>query len=179
MENSLEIIVRELKARQDIRDVLIRYCRGADLCDADIMQSCYHDDATDDHGFFNGPANIFARDAVKNLGSLFTSTRHILSNEYVELEGFNARVESHILCLLHTNGEDGEADITARCRYLDRFECRDGVWKIAHRRLVSDGTRIDKLEQDYPRLNQGVPGGRGSADPSVFFFKGSIGSPQA
>lgn len=179
MENSLEIMVRELKARQDIRDVLIRYCRGADLCDAEIMQSCYHDDATDDHGFFNGPANVFTKDAVKNLGSLFSSTRHVLSNDYVELEGLSARVESHILCLLHTKGQDGENDITARCRYLDRFECREGVWKIAHRRLVSDGTRVDRLEQDYPRLNQGAPGGRGNADPSVPFFEAATSASQA
>lgn len=182
MEKSLETIVRELKARQDIHDVLVRYCRSADLCDAATMKACYHDDATDDHGFYNGPADIFTDNAVRNLSSLFSSTRHVLANEYVELDGDVARVESYVLCLLRMDGGadglkgEGEIDVTARCRYLDRFECRDGVWKIAHRQLVSDGTRIDRLEQDYPRLNSGAPGARGSEDPSVAFFSRSTES---
>jgi SnoaL-like domain len=46
----------EVRARLDIHDVLARYCRGADRCDAALMQSCFHEDAVDEHGFFNGPA---------------------------------------------------------------------------------------------------------------------------
>lgn len=179
MEQTLENLVYELKARQDIHDVLVRYCRGADLCNADMMQACYHDDATDDHGFFNGPADVFTRNAVNNLGTLFTSTRHLLTNEYVELDGLSARSESYILCLLRMETANGLVDVTARCRYLDRFECRDGIWKIAHRQLVSDGTRIDTLVEDYPRLDQGAPGARGDADPSIAFFSASDASPQA
>lgn len=170
MSVQLERTIAELKARQDIHDVLVRYCRGADLCDAELMKSCYHDDAIDDHGFFNGPADIFTDSAVKNLSTMFSSTRHVMSNEYVEIDGDAATTETYIICLLRLTNEEGVFDVTARCRYLDRFECRDGVWKIVHRQLVSDGTRVDKVVEEYPRLDQGAPGARGEEDPSVAFF---------
>jgi hypothetical protein len=170
MTVSLERTIAELKARQDIHDVLVRYCRGADLCDAELMRSCYHDDAVDDHGFFNGPADEFVVGAVGNLGTLFESTRHIMTNEYVELSGDVAAVETYILCQLRLTRDDGKYDVTARCRYLDRFESRDGVWRIAHRKLISDGPRVDKVGEEYPRLDPGAPGARGSNDPSSGHF---------
>lgn len=170
MPVSLERTTAELKARQDIHDVLVRYCRGADLCDVQLMQSCYHEDAIDDHGFFNGPADVFAENAAKNLGTLFSSTRHFMTNEYVELDGDTATAETYILCQLRMLNEEGTFDVTARCRYLDRFACREGIWKIVHRQLVSDGTRVDKVEKEFPRLDQGAPGARGGEDPSIAFF---------
>lgn len=170
MQNALEHAIAELKARQDIHDVLARYCRGADLCDVDMMRSCYHPGAIDDHGFFNGPADVFAESAAGNLRTLFSSTRHVMTNEYVELDGDAATSETYILCFLRIRNEEGLFDVTARCRYLDRFECRDGAWKIVHRQLVSDGSRLDRVEEEYPRIDQGAPGARGASDPSVAFF---------
>ncbi len=37
-----------------IRQAALRYCRGVDRLDAELMFSAYHDDATDDHGVFVG-----------------------------------------------------------------------------------------------------------------------------
>jgi len=37
--NDIERIVQELKDRQDIRDCLVRYCRGMDRFDRDIIRS--------------------------------------------------------------------------------------------------------------------------------------------
>lgn len=170
MSGSLETTIAELKARQDIHDVLVRFCRGADLCDVAMMQSCFHEGAVDDHGLFNGPAREFAEIAAASLGTMFVSTRHYMTNEYVELSGDAASSETYILCQLRVVKEEGVFDVTARSRYLDRFERRAGIWKIVHRQLVSDGTRVDKVEEEFPRLDQGAPGGRGPSDPSALFF---------
>lgn len=170
MTGSLESIVAELKARQDIHDVLVRFCRGADLCDIAMMQSCFHDGATDDHGLFNGPAHEFARIAAESLSTLFTASRHFMTNEYVELSDNAATTETYILCHLRMVEDGVMFDVTARSRYLDRFECRNDVWKIVHRQLVSDGSRIDKVEAEYPRLDQGAPGARSPHDPANLFF---------
>lgn len=170
MPGTLEDTIYELKARQDIHDVLVRYCRGADLCDAEVMRSCFHDDAIDDHGFFNGSAQEFAEKAAGNLGGMFTATRHYMTNEYVELAGDGATSEIYVLCQLRLLKDGEKYDVTAHCRYLDRLERRDGVWKISYRQLVSDGTRLDKVDDEFPRLDQGAPGARGEADPSQAFF---------
>ena len=43
-------------AAEAIRQAALRYCRGVDRLDAELMRSAYHDDATDDHGVFVGSA---------------------------------------------------------------------------------------------------------------------------
>ena len=145
------------------------------------MRSCFHEDAIDEHGFFNGPADEFMDKAAKSIRGLFTATRHYIMHENVELSACGATSEAAVLCQLRM-AKDGELfDVTAHCRYMDRFECRDGVWKIVHRQLISDGTRVDKVEAGFQRLDQGQPGARGRDDPSHAFFQSSrslrIGQP--
>lgn len=42
--------LQTLLDERDIREVLLRYCRGVDRCDAALIASCYHEDSLDDHG---------------------------------------------------------------------------------------------------------------------------------
>jgi hypothetical protein len=53
--------LRDLLDRAAIREVLYRYCRAADRCDEELMRSCYHPDALDKHGRFDGSAGDFVR----------------------------------------------------------------------------------------------------------------------
>ncbi len=170
MPQDLSAIILEMKARQDINDVLVRYCRGADRGDVDLILSCFHDGACDDHGFFNGLASEFAHMAVRNLGQLFIAAKHYLSNVTIEMRGESAFVEGYILAIMRQARDDGLYDVTLSARYLDQFERRDGVWKITHRTLVSEGTRVDRVVEQVDQLNQGKPGGRGAQDPSHAFF---------
>lgn len=41
-------------------------------------------------------------------------------------------------------------DFLIRCRYVDKFQRRDGQWKIAHRRVVYEPGRIDIVTTDMP-----------------------------
>ena len=43
-----------LIAKQEITDVVYRYARGIDRLDFELVRSCYHPDAYDDHGAFKG-----------------------------------------------------------------------------------------------------------------------------
>jgi SnoaL-like domain len=170
MTSSPESWLAELNARHEIHEVLVRYCRGADRCDAALMKSCFHDDAWDDHGFFCGPATEFVEQAARNLRERFVSTRHYMMNESVMLSGDQAKSEVYILAVCRRVIDGETFDVTFHARYLDQFECRGGAWKIVHRLLVSDGTRVDKIVQEDSRLNQARPGARGADDPSHGFF---------
>ena len=55
-----EAAIDELLAKQEIRDALMRYSRGIDLLDLELVKSAYHPDAYDDHGTFKGNAFEFA-----------------------------------------------------------------------------------------------------------------------
>ena len=167
---SVDEMLVELKARQDIRDNLSRYCRGVDRCDASLMASCFHDDAIDDHGFFKGPASEFVALAVTRLSERFVSTKHHVTTHSVELRGRYALCETYILALSRLSRDGEFSDVTFSARYLDRFECRNGQWKVTHRRLVSDGRRTDPVGEDPPDADPAPVGARGNSDPSVDFF---------
>jgi hypothetical protein len=47
-----------------ITDVHLRYRRGIDRMDWDLVRSCYHPGATDDHGPFRGSVEQFIRRRV-------------------------------------------------------------------------------------------------------------------
>ena len=59
MARSLEQKLQALVDKDEIRDVMYRYCRAADRCDAALFKSCYWPDARDNHGFYTGNAHAF------------------------------------------------------------------------------------------------------------------------
>ena len=48
--------VRKLLDKQEIYEVLCRYCRALDRGDEKLLRSVYHPDAIDHHGIFDGKA---------------------------------------------------------------------------------------------------------------------------
>jgi ketosteroid isomerase-like protein len=165
-----DTVLAELVARQEIRDVVARYCRAADRCDAAAMKECFHEDAVDEHGFFSGSALVFAEQAATSLAERFVSTRHVLGNVLISFAGDVAGCEAYVTAVLRRASGREQYDVTFAARYLDRFERRRGVWKIAHRLLVSDGTRVDEVREQDARMDMAVHGARGQADPSHPFF---------
>ena len=156
--------VRALLDKQEIHEVLMRYCRGIDRCDAELLHSVYHPDATDDHGLFKGKAADFIPWAIKSLAR-DENTSHYIANELIEVEGDIARCESYFFAVHRRREKDGTtADLTFAGRYVDRFERRQGLWKIAHRQVVFDRSRIDPVGRTFS-TEEYVCGKRSREDP--------------
>jgi ketosteroid isomerase-like protein len=120
----------EMLDRQDILDCIHRYCRGMDRLDRELLLSCYHPDALDQHGAFTGgPLEFwdFFSDwhATNNLAH-----HHSVSNHTVELSGTTAHTETY--WQFESVNPDGSVSLHGG-RYVDRFEKREGQWKIAAR----------------------------------------------
>jgi hypothetical protein len=143
----LEAELQILKDREAIRDVIYRYCRAVDRADTELLKSCYWPDGFDDHGFFGGNAWEFA-EFVTPLLRVTTSTTHSCSNPIIELDGAEAFCETQV-DVIHRLA-DGESQIYewAQCRYLDKFEKRDGEWRIAIRTATADGLHYIKMSSD-------------------------------
>ena len=62
--------IERLMDERDIRRVLLDYCRGIDRCDTALVESVYHEDATDDHGSYLGPGRDFESYAIPRLTEL-------------------------------------------------------------------------------------------------------------
>ena len=139
--------MEDILAKDEIRDIIMRLARGTDRRDKDLMRSCYHPDATDDHGAFRGNGDEFSDWVVETLQPM--KTQHFLGQIRIEVEGNIASAESY--CEAHHVFEplpdmmppegmpSGEVDWIMHLRYLDRFEKRvDGRWLIANRLCAWD-----------------------------------------
>jgi ketosteroid isomerase-like protein len=158
-----------LDSKQEIRDVIARFCRGVDRFDWDLVRSCYHDDAVDHHGIFDGGVEGFIEFGQGFLPSWTERTMHSIGNCLIELDGDFAFAETYIVGYhrLAELGDDGKpVDTTVAGRYVDRFERRDGRWLIADRTFVFDWSRVDPLVEDYEAPPGAVRGVRDRSDPS-------------
>jgi hypothetical protein len=118
-----------------IHELLTRYSRGVDRCDEELLRSCYHPDATDDHGWYKGLGTDFAREVVaRHKGG--PHTQHAISNVRLDVRGDVAYGETYVT--LRTTGPDGEL-VSGFGRYIDRFERRGGEWRIADRKVTLEG----------------------------------------
>lgn len=139
---ALEARVDALTAREAIRECLYGYCRGIDRCDEAALRAAYWPDATDRHGPYTGSANGFIDWALAKLKGGDGRLIHMLGNISIELRGDVAAVESYFQAFQTDTDAQGQARETFLCgRYIDRFERRDGEWRVAARTVTYDWLR--------------------------------------
>jgi ketosteroid isomerase-like protein len=139
--------LEELEARTAIEDCLKRFARAVDRQDWKAAREAYHDDAFDDHGFFKGPPDAFLAH-IARLHEQQDHSMHFNTNVLIEFQARNrAFVETYVLVLQRF----GDRRVTASARYLDRFEQRAGVWRVAHRTLVF-GDMVSEPTAEPPRF---------------------------
>jgi hypothetical protein len=148
-----------------IRQVLYRYCRGIDRVDREALETCYWPDAHDDHGAFAADAPDFIAQVIAMVRDV--PTVHMLGNILIEPgeRPGTARVESYLQATHRLPRPDGsEVEWTLIGRYLDRFEQRDGEWRIFRRFLVMDHERTTPVSPPATHFPVG-PRSRGGNKP--------------
>ncbi len=161
--------MQELLDKLAIQEVVLRYCRGVDRLDAELLASAYHPDAVDEHG-----RSTFEGEAIAPgiLGLVRSSkiSLHQVTNQSVTLDGDRAAAETYFTAW-QTVEQDGEDRLLqALGRYVDRFERRDGTWRISYRKVIVEATRI--LPTDGTMLATEGPGRRDRDDPSYSVLTG-------
>lgn len=147
MSAGLAARLQALEDRDAIAEVVVRYCRAIDRCDEVLLRSCFHPDATHRHGGFEGASADFCTLALGLVRALVL-THHQLGPVSIELRGDVAFTETYFTSLHRFGpapppGGKPHEDRIARGRYIDRFERRDGAWRIAHRHGVTEWMRYD------------------------------------
>lgn len=155
-----------LLAERDIRACMGRYCRGVDRADADLLGSAYWPDAFDDHVAWQGRA----KDLVPWLTAAmhgFDHSFHMIGQSNITFRSRDeAEVETYLLNYLRPKsaGETGR-DVLQCGRYLDLFTRREGEWRIAFRRVVTDAMRELAGPYDPAAVISGAVWPRGSIGP--------------
>jgi len=149
--SSIEARLKLIEDRQAIYDVIVRYCRGVDRSDPDMVSAAFHDDAIDNHFGVVLPFReaIGTLKSARDAGapSSKTTSMHNICNVLIEVDGD-----------------------------VDRFERRNGEWRIAYRTVVYDLERFDEVMPAPGDLSQAhyldnaVRGRRGLSDYSYQIF---------
>lgn len=143
--------ITELLDREAIRDCIYRYCRGIDRADEASLRKAYWPDAHDNHGAYSGSAEGFIRHALEVFKS-GPRNIHQVSNILIEfLDPSTAIVESYFNALQRSLDKEGVVrQVLLAGRYCDRFEKREGEWRVADRTVAYDWVE----EQEAPTASE-------------------------
>jgi 3-phenylpropionate/cinnamic acid dioxygenase small subunit len=130
--------------KQEITEVLYRYARACDRADEELMRGCFHPGALHRHGSFNGTSVDFVTFAMKII-SASRMTKHLITNVLIDVSGDSACSESHYFAYHRIPRQEAgqDQDNFSGGRYVDRFERRQGVWRIIERVGLLDFERFD------------------------------------
>ncbi len=164
--------VEDLLAEQAVRKAVTCYSRGADRCDIDILKSAFHHDAEVKYGSYDGPYEVFCNNVVTGHTAM-NYTTHTVVNEYFDINAASGKGvgEIYVLAFLSLSQagdvmevddykdtkSDGGHEYLVAGRYVDKYECRDGDWRISLRQYIIDWSRTsDYTGHDPNNLFEGL-----------------------
>lgn len=151
---------QSLVDKQSLYELSCKYMRGLDRLDAASLQSVFWEDAYCEYGFMNGGAAAFIDFALDALSG-HESNQHMIGNTFFEVEGDEAFGEVYFHAYHKVKSGTGFDDLIVAGRYLDRYECRGGEWKMAYRSERVDWSRTTpSCDPYYQMMPDSLFGGR-------------------
>ncbi len=157
--------VDDLLAEQAVRKAVTCYSRGADRCDVELLKSAFHDDAEVRYGSYDGHYAEFCENVVAGHFAM-NYTTHTVLNEYYDIDAAADKGvgEIYVLAFLSMSQDgdvmavenykesesDGGFEYVVAGRYVDRYECREGDWRIVMRQYIIDWSRTSEFTGGDP-----------------------------
>ena len=150
-----------------IYDLSCDYMRGQDRLDPVLHRSVFFDDATTDYGDgYRGDADGFVAFAQGVL-TPHLANHHMIGQVRIDFESESCAFGEVYFQAFHRIVVDGEEqDLFVAGRYVDRYERREGRWKIAHRSELVDWVRTEPAADDLLRTQSFPLGARAPHDLS-------------
>lgn len=147
-----------LEDKEAVRAQLAAIARGTDRYDGALLESAIHGDAVLDMGGKAPMSGSAFAAALKPPAEPRPGRMHIISNERIDVDGDVAHSETYVVSCQDVLVEDVRKTRIRAGRYLDRFERRQGEWKLAARCFVDEWGRIDAVgEPVMPGAHAGRP----------------------
>lgn len=172
--------IQRLIAKSEIEDVMHRYCRAVDRCDAALLRTVFHDDAVIEHPPLSSPADIFCHaliEEVQKLGPMM----HYTSNLLIEFADGIAYTEAYFTAWhrlergVRTDpngvfaGHDPayDEDAVMGGRYFNWFTHKNGGWRIARHLAAVEWEHWGRVDERSPLVTLGRNlARRGPGDPA-------------
>ncbi len=166
-----EISLLTVADRQQITDLIYRYCRALDRIDHDLGYSIWHEGGTADYGadVFVGSGRDFIDHVCRQHSGLLTHS-HQMSNIIIELDGDTAASESCVTATLRMKRDDRLMQMMVWSRYVDTWSRRNGRWGIDHRIAIID---MDEIREVTPLSGRSM-GRRDRQDPSYAVLRKAV-----
>ena len=154
----------DLRDRQEIHDLVLRYCSAVDRADYSAVRAVYAHDGIDHHTGFSGAADDYVT-WLRERTAVFDGTMHLVGNHRVELLGDHAFAETYGTAMHWGRPfDDPDRNFTSGFRYLDHLRRDPDGWRIVERTAVREWTRSDAGRLRSPE-GTGPRGRRGPDDP--------------
>jgi len=160
--------LEELIAKQQITEVIYRYCRGVDRLDRELVRECYWPDATDEHGSFTGLRDDYIAWVFDRLLPRNKWSQHFVANILIDVDLANDYAKSEAYGQSrhqHATSDKIEHNLVTGFRYIDDFERRHGEWRIARRICTVEFVRKDAVENWFEAGPSHRRGTRDRTDP--------------
>jgi hypothetical protein len=164
--------VQALLDKQAVREVVLRYCRGIDRHDRDLVRDCYWPEATDEHGSFTGSRDEYVAWIFDRVLPRYRMTYHFVGNVLIELDAaapHRARSESYGISWHRVDSDKPEHNLQTAFRYVDDFERRTddarSEWRIARRICTLEWCRVNDPAQWWEAPPSHRRGVRDRTDP--------------
>ncbi|MDA8044161.1 MAG: nuclear transport factor 2 family protein [Actinomycetota bacterium] len=157
--------LQELLDKQSITEAVYRYARSMDRLDRELGYSVFWPEATADYHeqMYQGSGHGFI-DMCMEAHPTFHSHSHQFTNVLIHIDGDTATSETYGDVTLRRIDDDGNfVDMRNLGRYVDRWERRDGEWRIIARTYLHD---FDQTNQSGGLFT--TTGRRDRSDPSYF-----------
>jgi len=155
----------ELAAKEAIRDAVLRYCRGVDRADPELIASAYHPDAVDQHGSAHFEGAAIGPGIVALVQASRVSLHQVTNQTIVFHEPDRAASETYYTAWQSMERDGVERMLVAIGRYVDRFTHRGGEWRIADRLVIVEHAQLLPADAVLPTSTPGLSC-RDRSDPS-------------
>ncbi|HSP96981.1 MAG TPA: nuclear transport factor 2 family protein [Candidatus Dormibacteraeota bacterium] len=136
--------LQALLDRTAIHDLIMRYARGVDRRDLNLVASCFAAGAAYDGSLGTGGIDVVLA-ALRERMPRYRTTMHFLTNPLIEVDGDRASSETYALVYHRLESEDDAEDFIVGVRYLDELVRRPDGWRIISRRTAMEFQRYDAV----------------------------------
>jgi len=149
-----------------IQDLAALYMRGLDRLDGALLEAQFWPEAQCEYGVFSGTSADFAAFCMTMLKE-HQRNHHMLGQHLIDFVSPDEAFGEVYYQAYHRVFDESGAphDLFIAGRYVDRYERRSGVWKIAYRSELVDWLRDDPASDAMLAAAPFILGQRKPADP--------------
>ena len=138
MQKALETLI----VKQAVAEVVQRWGRARDQGLWDDLAATFHPGGTIKVMWFEGRHEDFIAACAKRFTPGVGSTKHFFGMPVVEVNGARALAETAAQISMSGTIADAQFISQSFVRFLDRFEPRNGEWRMVQRHCIYEGDRF-------------------------------------